>query len=182
PGLQPGHLPAAAGPAEADQGLDVDDAAGEVGQDRGEGRVAREVHRLPTGGGSGAPPAVRGDAASDRPAATSVRLRLRFAAFDKAVCQVSRSVQGAPGGPISEKEQRSRVWCAGLGLRRGGRRQRFLGGQPLVPFLRGIKWPLESQPMPQVASSWERPATASPWRAAFTSWSSAQTGSHDRRY
>jgi hypothetical protein len=51
----------------------------------------------------------------DRSAAAGVRLRLRFAASDKAVGKASQCVQGAAGGPISGNEQRRKVLCAGLG-------------------------------------------------------------------
>jgi hypothetical protein len=34
----------------------------------------------------------------------------------------------------------------------------YFGRNPLLPSLRGVKWPPESQPMPQVASIWERPS------------------------
>jgi hypothetical protein len=72
--------------------------------------------------------------------------------------RVSRWVQGAPGGPISRNEERERVLCPGLGLGRGGCRRRVLVGEPLLAFLRGVKWPLESRPVPQAASIWEGPA------------------------
>src|SRR5262245_42383861 len=49
-GLQPGQLPAATGAAQADPGLDADDVAREVDQDRGQGGEALEVHLFPVGG------------------------------------------------------------------------------------------------------------------------------------
>ena len=85
PGLQPSELAAVAGTPEADPGLDPHDPAGEVGQDRGEGRVPREVHRLPAGRGGGAPPTVRRDSGADRPAASGGSLGVRLAVTDKAV-------------------------------------------------------------------------------------------------
>jgi hypothetical protein len=127
PGLQPGHLPAAAGTAQADQGLDADDAAGEAGQDRGQAGQPLQVRPLSAGGGGGAPPAVCGDFGADRSAAAGVRLGVRFAARDKTVRTSFPCVRGAPLGRISGDESRRSVWCAGLGPRRGGYRRRFLG-------------------------------------------------------
>jgi hypothetical protein len=46
-------------------------------------------------------------------------------------------------------------------------RRRFFGGEPLLPFLPGVKWPREWQPMPQVASIWERPDKKCRWRGVF---------------
>src|SRR5262245_65226056 len=47
--------------------------------------------------------------------------------------------------------------CAlGSGRDRAGAGGAF-GGKSLQSFLRGVTCPLESQPMPQVASIWERP-------------------------
>ena len=56
-----------AAPAGAD--LDADDAEGEAGQDRGQGRPARQGRHVPAGGGGGAPGVVRGDPGADRWAA-----------------------------------------------------------------------------------------------------------------
>jgi hypothetical protein len=64
-------------------------------------------------------------------------LGVRVAALDKAVWKASRWVQGAPGGPISRKEQRRRGLCAGLKPRRGGLPQRFFGEKPLQSHLPG---------------------------------------------
>lgn len=85
----------AAGVTEADPGLDTDDAAGEIGQERGQGGVARQVQGLLTGGGGSAPPDVRGDCGADRPAAAGVCLGMRLAVMDNTVCVSSSYVQGA---------------------------------------------------------------------------------------
>ena len=64
----------ASGTAQAHPGLDADDAAGEVSQDRGQGGVARQVPGVPTGGSVSAPSALCGDCGTDRPAAAGVCL------------------------------------------------------------------------------------------------------------
>jgi len=43
----------------------------------------------------------------------------------------------------------------------------LVGGRSLPSFLRGVTCLLESQPMPQVASIWERPAQGSVSRCPF---------------
>ena len=55
PGLQPSQLPQASGAAARCQTLVAHDAAGEVGEDRGQGRAAREVRDVPTGRGGRSP-------------------------------------------------------------------------------------------------------------------------------
>src|SRR5262245_23722783 len=67
PGLQPGELPSATGAAQADPGLDADDAAGEADQDRGQGGRPRQVRHLPAGRSRGAAAVVRPDLGADRP-------------------------------------------------------------------------------------------------------------------
>ena len=52
-GLQPGQLPAAGGAAASGASLDTDDVAGEIDQDRGEGRAPFREDRLPDGGSGG---------------------------------------------------------------------------------------------------------------------------------
>src|SRR5262249_47556962 len=56
--------------------------------------VARQVPGFPTGGGSGAPPTVRGHRGADRPAAAGLCLGVRRAVMDKTVCLSSPCVQG----------------------------------------------------------------------------------------
>ena len=63
-GIQPGQLPASAGAAPFGEALVTDDAAGEAGQDRREGRHARAVRGLPDGRGGRAQAAVPGDPGS----------------------------------------------------------------------------------------------------------------------
>src|SRR5262249_46137590 len=104
-GVQPGELPAAAGPAEVSEALDADHAPREADQDRSEGRVAREVHRLPAGRGRGAAEAVRGDSDPDRTAAAGVCHGVTFVAPDKRVRTSSPCVHGALGWPISANEK-----------------------------------------------------------------------------
>src|SRR5262249_51423028 len=58
-GLQPGQLSSATGTAQANPELDADDAAGEVGQDRGQGGSPRRVPHLPAGGSRRPEEAVR---------------------------------------------------------------------------------------------------------------------------
>jgi hypothetical protein len=160
--MYPGQLPSAAGTAEADQGLDPHDAAGEIGQDRGEGRVPREVPRVPAGGGGGAPPAVRGDSGADRAAAVGVCLGVNFAAFAKAVRTSSPCVRGALCGPISAEEQGRSVLCGGLRPRRGGLRRRFLGETRCNRSSEGVT---SADGVPAEAprtSVWERSASV-PW-------------------
>ena len=53
-GLQPGQLPAAGGVAPGGASLDFDDVAGEIDQDRGEGRAACAAGGV-SDGGSGDP-------------------------------------------------------------------------------------------------------------------------------
>src|SRR6516165_1524859 len=84
PGLQPGERATAAGAAAVDPQLEPDGPAREADQDRGEGRDAREVRRVPVGGGGGAPAAVRGACGADRPVAAGSSLGVRFAVTDKA--------------------------------------------------------------------------------------------------
>src|SRR5262249_17588900 len=98
-GVQSGELPAAAGPAEVSEALGADHAAREADQDRSEGRLAREVPRLPAGRGGGAPQAVRGDSGADRAAAAGVRLGLRCAAPDQ------------PGPNVAAVRPRCAVWA-----------------------------------------------------------------------
>ncbi len=52
-GLQPGQLPAAGGAAPSSASLDVDDVAGEINQDWGEGCAPCAAGGLPDGGGGG---------------------------------------------------------------------------------------------------------------------------------
>ena len=59
-GLQPGQLPAAGGAAPSGASLDVDDVAGEIDQDRGEGRAPFPEDDLPDGGSGGAARVVPG--------------------------------------------------------------------------------------------------------------------------
>ena len=47
-GLQPGQLPASAGPSSCREALVADDATGEARQDRGEGDATLEVRDVPT--------------------------------------------------------------------------------------------------------------------------------------
>src|SRR5438128_2743752 len=54
PGVQPGELPTATGAAAVDPQLELDHPAREAGQNRGEGGDAREVRRIPAGGGGSA--------------------------------------------------------------------------------------------------------------------------------
>src|SRR5262249_46643666 len=130
PGLQPGQLLSAAGATEANPGLETDDAAGEAGQDRGEGGVARQVHGLPAGGSSGAPQAVLGPCGADRPAAAGVCLGGRLAVMDNTVWVSSPCVQGALEGSISADERGRSVLCGGSMQRRNGWWQRFYRGNP----------------------------------------------------
>ena len=64
-GLQPGQLPAAGGAAQSGASLDIDDAAGETDQDRGEGRAPFPEDRLSDGGGGGAARVVPDDFGTD---------------------------------------------------------------------------------------------------------------------
>jgi len=80
PGLQPGQLSSATGTAQANPELEAEDAAREVGQDWCQGGIARQVRRVPVGGGSRAPSGVRGDSETDRPAAAGVCLGVNSAA------------------------------------------------------------------------------------------------------
>ena len=65
-GLQPGKLPAAAGPAESGPTLVADDAAGQADQDRGQGNEALEVHHVPTGRSGRDANLIRGHSQPDR--------------------------------------------------------------------------------------------------------------------
>jgi len=47
-GLQPGQLPASAGPSSCREALVADNATGEARQDRRQGNAAREVRDVPT--------------------------------------------------------------------------------------------------------------------------------------
>src|SRR5262249_29251701 len=66
--------------AEADGGLDPHDTVGEVGQDRGQGRVAREVGRVPAGRNRRPAAVVRGYSGADRPPGPGPGVGLRSAA------------------------------------------------------------------------------------------------------
>ena len=66
PGLQPRQLHADAGLAEGDRALVIDDAAGEAGQDRRQGREPRPLCHVPTGRGGGAEGTVPGYPEPDR--------------------------------------------------------------------------------------------------------------------
>ena len=59
-GLQPGQLPAAGGAAPGGPSLEVDAAAREIDQDRGEGRAPFRKDSLPDGGGGGSARVVPG--------------------------------------------------------------------------------------------------------------------------
>src|ERR1039457_6164750 len=59
--LQSGQLPASGGAAPSGASLDIDDAAGETDQDRGEGRAPFREDRFPDGGGGGAARVVPGN-------------------------------------------------------------------------------------------------------------------------
>jgi len=87
------------------------DDAGEVSQDRGQGGNSLQVHDLPTSGGGGAPPAVRGHCGADQPAAVGMCLGV----MDKSVCMSSQCVCGALCGSISADEQGRSVGCGGVG-------------------------------------------------------------------
>jgi len=60
-GLQSGQFPAAGGAAPSGASLDVDDVAGEIDQDWGEGGAAFPENRLPDGGSGGAASVVSDD-------------------------------------------------------------------------------------------------------------------------
>src|SRR5271163_2124965 len=64
-GLQPGQLPAAGGAAPIGASLDIDDAAGEIDQDRGEGGSPFPEDHLPDGGSGGAERVVPDDFGTD---------------------------------------------------------------------------------------------------------------------
>ena len=65
PGVQPGHLIAAAGPAASHEDVDDDDLAGEVDQDRGQSGSACQVRDFPDGRGGGSVSAVPSDPRTD---------------------------------------------------------------------------------------------------------------------
>lgn len=82
-GLQPGQLSSTIGTAQTNPELDVEDSAREVGQDWCQSGVARQVRRVPVGGGSRAPSGVRSDSETDRPAAAGVWLGVTGAVVAK---------------------------------------------------------------------------------------------------
>src|SRR5262249_12014704 len=95
-GVQPGQLPAAAGPPEAGQALEPDHAPREVDQDRGQGSPPLKVRDVSTGGSRRATEVVRPDCGTDRLAATGMRLGLRFTTPDKPFRMSSPYVRSAP--------------------------------------------------------------------------------------
>jgi hypothetical protein len=58
------------------QSLELDDATGEVDQDRGQSGLSFQGGDVPDGGGGGAPEVVRGDPGTDRSATTRPRAGL----------------------------------------------------------------------------------------------------------
>src|ERR1039458_10271721 len=64
-GLQHGQLPAAGGAAQSGSSLEFDDIAGEIDQDRGEGRAPFPEDSLPDGGGGGPAKVVSGHSRRD---------------------------------------------------------------------------------------------------------------------
>jgi hypothetical protein len=71
--LQTGQLSAAGGAAASGASLEIDDAAGETDQHRGEGRAPFPEDRLPDGGGGGAATGVPDDFGTDWAAAIGNR-------------------------------------------------------------------------------------------------------------
>jgi hypothetical protein len=84
PSLQIASLGIVVGTSQADPGLDADDAAGEIGQDWGQGGVARQEQGFPTGGGGSVSGVVRGTSETDRLVAAGDSLEVRLAVTDKA--------------------------------------------------------------------------------------------------
>jgi hypothetical protein len=101
PGVPPGQLPAATGAAQADPGLDADDAAREVDPDRGQGREALEVLPLLVGGSRRATAVVRPDAGADRPLVPRLCLGLRLGRCGNRVPKASPGVHAAQRGAFS---------------------------------------------------------------------------------
>ena len=64
-GLQSGQLPTAGGDAASGASLDTDDVAGEIDQDRGEGRAPFPEDSLPDGGSGGSARVVPGHSGRD---------------------------------------------------------------------------------------------------------------------
>src|SRR5262249_34504468 len=98
----------------AGQALEPDHAPREVDQDRGQGSQPLEVRDVSTGGSRRATEVVRPDFGPDRPAATGMRLGLRFTTPDKPVRTSPPGVRGAPGGAISDNARRKSAGCGGL--------------------------------------------------------------------
>jgi hypothetical protein len=111
--------------------------AREAGEVRGQVGGALQVRHLLAGGSAGAPPAVRGDSGTDRPAADALRLGVRLAAFDKAVRTSSPCVPAAPLGPISAAEQGRTVCALGSGHDRAGSGNTCWGKFVATVLLRG---------------------------------------------
>src|SRR5262249_48844728 len=112
----------------------------------------------PTGGGSGAPPTVRGHRGADRPAAAGLCLGVRRAVMDKTVCLSSPCVQGTLCGGSSAGERGRSGWWGGSMQRRNRGRRRFFGGKSLRSHLRGLESTVGVVTEARERAIWERSA------------------------
>jgi hypothetical protein len=98
-----GNFPAAGGAAQSGASLDVDDAAGETDQDRGEGRAPFPEDRLPDGGGGGAarvvPAAIEGNCMKTMETTEVVSSRGMEKCAARRKCQRSLPPRSAGGRP-----------------------------------------------------------------------------------
>jgi len=118
PGVQPGQLPASTGAAQADLGMDADDAVEEVDQDRGQGGEELQVCPLPVGGSRRAAAVVRPDSGADRPLVPRLCFGMRLGRSGKRVRKASPGVRGAQRGAFSRSPCQRRVHCGTSGPRR----------------------------------------------------------------
>src|SRR5262249_44245778 len=127
PGVQPGQLPTLTGTAEADPGLDADDAAGEADQDRGQGRGALQVRHLPVGGSRRPAEAVRPDSEADRPVDPGLCLGLRLAARTNGSASRRRASAIRPTGGLRGMSEGEASCAPGSGRDGGGTGGAFSG-------------------------------------------------------